>query len=202
MLRLLDFLFPPRTDEVTLRTVSTETFLALMNVRLAEKTSPATTALLPFPNAAVRAAIHEAKYHGNEHALALLGAALARYLLDSGQTGAATYLVPVPLGAARRRERGFNQVEEVARRAAALSGVHVDTSLLVRTRETHSQVSLPRQEREENMRDAFATTHAPVGAHHYLVLDDVLTTGATLQAALDPLIAAGATHVSALALAH
>ena len=202
MSRLLDFLFPPRADELALRAVSTEAFLALVSAHAAGKTSPVTVALLPFQHAAVRAAIHEAKYHGNACALALLADALAHHLLDTGQAAATTYLVPVPLGAARRRERGFNQVEEVARRAAALSGARVDTSLLVRTRETRSQVSLPRREREENMRDAFAVAHTPVAARHYIVLDDVLTTGATLQAALDPLIAAGATQVTALALAH
>lgn len=202
MLRVLDFLFPPRADEAALRTVSAEAFLAYLHPLSAGKTCPATIALLPFQQAAVRAAIHEAKYHGNAHALALLATVLARYLRDSGQANEAVRLVPVPLGALRRRERGFNQVEEVARRAAALSGVEMDTSLLVRTRETRSQVALPKEEREKNMRDAFRVARAPVTAYRYLVLDDVLTTGATLQAALDPLVAAGAAQVTALALAH
>jgi len=204
-MRLFDFLFPPRADEVILRDVSLDRFLSLLAPRLVPDTRPGTVALLPFATPSVRAAIHEAKYHGSKHAFALLGSVLADYLRDADDVGRTTSyisLVPVPLGKERLRERGFNQVEEIAKRAVQELGIQIDIGLLVRVRETQSQVSLPREKREENVRGAFTATRPADPAHTYIIIDDVLTTGATLQAAIDALTDAGATHIIPLALAH
>lgn len=201
-----DFLFPPRVDEAALRAVSTDDFLGLLSPRIVGCTTPETVSLLPFHDVRVRAAIHEAKYRGSERAYTLLGLALTEYLRDSDTIAKNVRVVPVPLGKARLKERGFNQVEEVAKRARAQlgqeSGLQLETSLLMRTRETVSQVSLPREARKENMRGAFGAAHPADPAYTYIVLDDVLTTGATLQAAIDALREAGATHILPLALAH
>lgn len=203
---LLDLLFPPRTDQRTLRGVSDDDFIALIAPQLVDYTRPATIALLPFAQAPVRAAIHEAKYHGSSRAFRRLGSIVAEYLRDADDLKPTRLnlvtIVPVPLGKQRRKERGFNQVEQVARRAARDVGIKVETDLLIRTRETTSQVSLPRHEREENMRNAFSATHPANPTHTYILIDDVITTGATLQAAIDALSAAGATHIIPLALAH
>lgn len=200
-MRLFDFLFPPRVDELALRGVSTDDFLAFMTPRLVPYTRPETVALLPFNEVRVRAAIHEAKYHGSARAFEFLAVALAEYLRDADDTRK-PIIVPIPLGKARYRERGFNQVEEIAKRAAGELGIVLDTTLLMRTRETVSQVSLPRREREENMRGAIGSQHPADPAYTYIVLDDVITTGATLQAAVDALKEAGADHIIPLALAH
>lgn len=212
MMRFLDFLFPPRVDEIAVRETSVDAFLALMAPRLAPETRPETVALLSFADERVRATIHEAKYHGNGHAFELLAAALADYLRDADDGYRKPLIIPVPLGAVRRKERGFNQVEEIARRAADELGIPVDATLLLRTRETTSQVSLKRRERERNMRGAFTTSprlRSTGGAarsidpsHTYIVIDDVITTGATLQSAIDTLASAGAEHIIPLALAH
>ena len=213
MRRFFDFLFPPRVDEVTLSGVSDDAFLASLAPRLVPETRPATGALFSFGNPAVRAAIHEAKYHGNTRAFTLLALALADYLRDADDVGRRTsyiQLVPVPLSRERQKERGFNQVEEVVRRTARELDITVNTTLLERTRETVSQVSLPREQREENMRGAFIVSPNPAvsgrkrinPSHTYILIDDVITTGATLQAALDALRSGGALHVIPLALAH
>jgi ComF family protein len=207
-MRFLDFLFPPRSDERILRGVSNDDFLAQVAPRLAAETRPETVTLLSFGAAPVRAALHEAKYRGNEYAFGLLGAALAEYLRDADSAFGKPVVVPVPLGKERRRERGFNQVEEIARRALlGLDGHFIlDATLLERVKETQTQVSLERRKREENMRGAFRVAEGaarPINpAYTYIVLDDVLTTGATLQAAVDALRAAGAEHITPLALAH
>jgi predicted amidophosphoribosyltransferase len=206
-MRFFDFLFPPRVDEALLRGVSVDDFLALVSPRLVPETRPGTLALLPFSEPRVRAAIHEAKYHGSERAFKLLGAVLAEYLQGHDDLeNRKSRIVPIPLGKERLRERGFNQVQEVSLRALKIigkdSGIELDASLLKRTRETPSQVSLPRHSREENMRGAFGAAHPLDSAYTYIVVDDVLTTGATLQAAIDALKEAGAENILAIALAH
>lgn len=198
----LDFLFPPRVDERILRDVSIDDFLTLIAPQLISETRPETVALLPFSDPRVRAAIHEAKYHGSTHAFTLLAAILVEYLRDSDEKFRHSILVPVPLGTKRMKERGFNQVEEIAKRVAEQLGGALDATLLVRTRETPSQVSLPKKEREENMRGAFLATRRADSAHTYIIIDDVLTTGATLQAAVRALHDAGAVNIILLALAH
>lgn len=223
--KLLDFIFPPRTDEIALRDVSTDDFLALVAPRLVPETRPGTVALLPYHDERVRSAIHEAKYHGSERAFQLLALSVAEYLRDADDFPKARFdlgnsdlrsnlaLVPIPLGKKRLKERGFNQVEEVACRALRSLGEGWGGALvenfLERTRETTSQVSLPRHEREKNMRGAFTTSlklrgtsHDKISKSTFVILDDVLTTGATLQAAIDALKKAGAKHIIPLALAH
>lgn len=199
---LLDFLFPLRLDERAIREVSLDAFLALVNPQLVPETRPATVALLPFSLGRVRSAIHEAKYHGSEYAFQLLGAALAEYLRDSDELGKKPVIVPVPLGKERRKERGFNQVEEIVKRAAKQLGSMVDATFLERTRDTPTQVDLPRHKRKENMRGAFKATRRAESSHTYILVDDVLTTGATLQAAIDALQEAGAENIIPIALAH
>ena len=205
-MRWLDFLFPLRTDEAVLRDISINDFLALMVPRLVPETRPGTVALLPFNNPLVRSAIHEAKYHGSERAFSFLATALSEYLCDADDVHTTrsnlVVLVPVPLGKERRKERGFNQVEEITNSAAHELDIAVNTTLLERTRETISQVSLPRQKREENTRGAFRAARHADSAYTYIIIDDVLTTGATLQAAIDALKGAGAKHIIPLALAH
>jgi len=222
MWRWLDFLFPPRADERALREVSADDFLARVAPRLAPLTRPGTVVLLPFSDHLVRAAIHEAKYHGSERAFSFLALALADYLRDADDVRVTrsdlksefsrsdlVTLIPVPLGKARQKERGYNQVEEVAKRAVRELDIKIETDLLVRARETISQVSLARHKREENMRGAFSaslklrrTSPAEIFQRTYIIVDDVLTTGATLQAAIDALKKAGAEHIIPLALAH
>ena len=201
-MRLFDFLFPPRVDEVVLRGVSDDDFLALLAPRLIPETRPGTVALLPFSDARVRSAVHEAKYHGSKHAFNLLSLALSDYLRDMDERPRRSFIVPVPLGRKRQKERGFNQVEEVAKRVAKELEIKMETDLLVRTRETVSQISLAREKREENTRGAFKATRRADPTYAYIVVDDVITTGATLQSAIDALREADAEHIIPLALAH
>ena len=197
-----DFLFPPRADEIVLRDISIDMFLTRVVPRLVRDTRPETIALLPFSDGVIRSAIHEAKYHGSGRAFEFLAAALVEYLHDNDETFRNPIIVPIPLGKGRRKRRGFNQIEEIIKRATEGLSIEVDTTLLERIRETASQVSLPRHTREENMRNAFRAARQSDPARTYIVMDDVITTGATLQAAIDALKKSGAVHVILLALAH
>ena len=74
--------------------------------------------------------------------------------------------------------------------------------MLTRTRDTQTQITLPRAKRLENMRGAFDATNQLDPSYLYIVFDDVITTGATMQAAVDALVAAGARDILPVALAH
>lgn len=104
------------------------------------------------------------------------------------------YLLPVPLSAARLRERGFNQALEIARHVAAAAGCRLAPTLAERSRDTPPQIDLPHAERARNVRGAFSCTQPLAGAE-VAVLDDVMTTGATLEELAATLKRAGAARV-------
>jgi ComF family protein len=104
-------------------------------------------------------------------------------------------LVPMPLHPQRARERGFNQVLEIAKPLAHALDIPIDFGLLSRSRNTTPQVALPLAQRHVNMRGAF-TCPQPIGGKHVALLDDVMTSGATLNEAARTLRRAGATEIS------
>jgi ComF family protein len=117
---------------------------------------------------------------------------------------AGSVLVAVPLHNARRRDRGYNQAERIAERLAALVAGCRAEPLLRKQHETVSQTRLGRQERRKNVAGAFVVAEGRTvdPATRYVVIDDVLTTGATLHACAVALRKAGADCVDAAALAH
>lgn len=145
------------------------------------------------------ALLHAIKYGGRRTLAVAAGRLLGEVLGERGVT--ADMIVPVPIHTARRRERGYNQSALLAEGLADTLGVPV-AQALVRRRYTGTQTALGAALRLQNLRDAIMP--AP-GAHvrgaHVLIVDDVLTTGATLQACAQPLIEAGARRVDAAVLA-
>lgn len=110
-------------------------------------------------------------------------------------------MVPVPLGKQRMKERGYNQVGLLAMPLAAIQGWRYSPQVLVRMRETRSQVGLSPMERKENISGAFRAVPVLAAGKVILLVDDVVTTGATLGACSEALIKAGAKHIYALTLA-
>ena len=128
----------------------------------------------------------------SELALApFLGALLAARLPRGARVD---FILPVPLSATRLRERGFNQALEIARHVAAATGCALAPQLAERSRDTPPQVDLPLVERARNVSGAFRCTRALPGAEVAL-LDDVMTTGATLDELAATLKRAGAAKV-------
>jgi ComF family protein len=147
----------------------------------------------------VDALVRGFKYHGQLPHGRVLGTLLAEAVLADAAP-LPQLLVPVPLHPSRERERGYNQAWELARVAGRLLGIPVAPTLCARTRATPPQATLDAAARRANLAAAFAV-RAPPGAAHVAVVDDVLTTGATLAAVSSALLAAGVTRVDGWAVA-
>ncbi len=149
---------------------------------------------------AVRRAIHELKYKNVRAIAALLGHWLGDYLADYPLP--AEVLVPVPLHHKRLRERGYNQSRLLARELAKLSGLPLVDGCLVRERYTTPQARTSNvDERRNNVADAFACRDRRLEGRAVLLIDDVATSGATLDACARVLKEAGAGSVWGLVLA-
>jgi ComF family protein len=154
----------------------------------------------------VRTALHELKYGGEQRLAGPLGAAIGRRWRRVGAGG--DLLVPVPVHADRRRRRGYDQAELLARAAA----VELDlpcAPILERARATIAQFDLERSARALNVSGAFRLTPEAaarrtgwaVAGRWVVLVDDVVTTGASLAACAAPLLEAGAVGVSAITVA-
>jgi len=146
----------------------------------------------------LRTAVHSLKYQGVRVLCPILGDLLRDRWSQTG--GTADIILPVPLHPTKRRQRGYNQSELLARELGTRIEVPVRVDCLARTRSTRSQVGLSVQERWENVWDAFAVTGGEVKGGRLLLIDDVYTSGATLEACAYVLRDAGADSVSALTL--
>lgn len=127
------------------------------------------------------------------HRLALADLFAERLL--AGPRPAGDLLLPLPLAPDRLRQRGFNQALEIARPLARHLGLALETTLCQRRGVTTSQASLPWKDRRKNVRHAFEC-RGDLGGAHVLVVDDVMTTGATLDEFANTLKRHGAVRVS------
>jgi ComF family protein len=157
-------------------------------------------------NGALRGLIQLLKYESVTPVAGPLGGMLAQAATEllAGGDGTVTLLIPVPLHKSRLRARGFNQAELIARAAARRlpQSAEISCTALVRQRDTVSQVGLSREERIQNVRDAFRVVHAAAVKDRELVLvDDVMTTGTTLSECARVLKQAGAKRVWAVTVA-
>jgi ComF family protein len=149
----------------------------------------------------VRRALHALKYTGERRLAKPLGEAVAARWQEAGAGG--EVLVPVPVHASRRRERGYDQAELIAAAAAATLGLPW-CAAVVRHRATIPQYRLDRRRRAANVDDAFLVRPdlgGAVAGRWMVLVDDVVTTGATLTSVAAALLAAGAVAVGAITVA-
>jgi len=141
---------------------------------------------------------------GNEAELATLLSTLLQQALRDQAAQRPDLIVCVPLSRQRLAERGYNQAWEIARLLGREMGIDARPTLLRRTRDGAHQVDLPLARRRTNLRQAFAVDAAraaSLGDRHVALVDDVMTSGATLREAASALLDAGAARVDAWILA-
>lgn len=150
----------------------------------------------------MRSSIHRFKYQGEFARGHFLGNLLADHAESTvvRRKDPVDIVVPVPLHLRRRRARGYNQAEILAKRVAERLDLRLGSGL-IGTGKTQPQVTLGRTERWENVKDAFQWKGAPLAGANVMLIDDVTTTGATLASAAMAVIAAGANGVHGLVLA-
>jgi ComF family protein len=135
--------------------------------------------------------VHELKYAGRKEIGHKLGSLFARELDESGWLKDVDYLIPVPLHPRKEWKRGYNQSYFIASGLSENRAIPVVKNQLLKIRNTASQTHKTTAERIENVRDAFLLSHPErVEGKHVLLVDDVLTTGATLEAAATALLKA------------
>jgi ComF family protein len=148
----------------------------------------------------VRTLVHAFKFGGQSSLARALGGDLARCYVDHGLD--ADVIVPVPLTVARRRDRGYNQAALLARQVSRQTGVAVAEALRRTGNAPPQAQSATAEERRRNVIGAFEVARASdIEGLRVLVVDDVATTGATLNACAVELLKAGALDVSGLTLA-
>lgn len=126
--------------------------------------------------------IHELKYKGNREAGVFLGQQLGETIKNAPLFQGIDYLVPVPLHPKREKKRGYNQSMMIARGISEATDIPIGDKYLIRVVNTATQTKKSKEERFQNVKDIFQVCHAEeLQGKHILLIDDVLTTGATLE---------------------
>lgn len=126
--------------------------------------------------------IHQLKYKGNKEAGIFLGQQIGESIKDAPLFQGIDYLIPVPLHPKREKKRGYNQSLMIAKGISEVTGIPIGDQFLVRTINTATQTKKSKEERYQNVKDIFQLQNgALLEGKHILIVDDVLTTGATLE---------------------
>lgn len=145
--------------------------------------------------------VHRFKYERNQWFEPFLAELLIERALPDLQANPVDFIIPIPLFKKRRRLRGFNQAERLGAQLAAKAGVPMQSRWLERVRDTRQQALLEPEEREDNVRKAFAFRGPALNGQRVLIIDDVLTTGFTANACARQLVKNGAGEVRVWTLA-
>lgn len=208
--KILDFLLPQSEKVCRLEKITANELVAKSR-KADEIEIPETFAVFSYKDPLVKELIWQLKYRGNEKAVKLLGEIMAdeitnfiheRELFENFQK---PLVIPIPLAPKRLKERGFNQCEFICRETLAFGiPAELASDILAKTKETPSQArTKDREERARNLRGSFTVLNPNKAAgRNIILLDDVITTGATVQEARRALLSAGARKVVAYAVAH
>ncbi len=194
---IVDTLFPPSDDARIVRAITEREIPLLYSPTHID----GVCTLSSYRDQRIRALIHEAKFQKSRRAISLLGVLLQTHREKGDFEGCV--IIPVPLSYRRLRLRGYNQVHEILKSPLCSSELNVRTDILKRIKHTSPQTEHERQTRLTNVRDAFGVAHGnAITGKHLVLVDDVVTTGATLQAAKSALAEHHPASITCIALAH
>lgn len=145
-------------------------------------------------NAQMKQSLLRYKYYGSREYGKYYAEAICRYAGAEIRNWKPDVIIPVPLHKRKKRMRGFNQAADLARRIGKILRIPVAEDIVYKVRETRSQKKLGADERKRNLRDAFRTT-CPVNGLRIVIVDDVYTTGSTVEAMTECLLENGAEAV-------
>jgi len=180
----------PRTEQADLRQNSTETAILgeptdIVRQAKAMRLEKGAAFLFFEKEHPIQQVIHRMKYEDQPRIGYFLGRQAAMEMLSAGFFEDIDLIIPVPLHPKRLRERGYNQSEYIARGISEVIGVEVDTTHLIRIKNTPKQALQKGDKRQTNVSDAFEVVHPEQLLHrHILVVDDLITTGETMRACL------------------
>ena len=162
--------------------------------------------------AMVQQLLHQLKYKGNQALGRQLGRMMGKVLQESDRFNDIDLLIPMPLHKAKERKRGYNQAEVLCEGMAEILGLPIINNAVIRVSDTETQTHKNRVERWQNMQGQFKlaqeghrqsrTPRSIIEGKHLLLVDDVITTGATLEACARVLLQAEGVRVSIATLAY
>lgn len=152
------------------------------------------------PHAETAQILYELKYKNHPEIGVVIGRMMAKELMKSGLFEDIDALVPVPLAKKRERERGYNQSLELAKGVSEVTGLPIANLVIRRTKFVGSQTKRGRWERNENVEHVFELVDDNISDQHLLLIDDVVTTGATVIACAKEMQKASNVKISVLAL--
>lgn len=146
--------------------------------------------------------LFELKYHNHPEVGKTMGRMMAEELKATSFFDGIDLIVPIPLSQKKERQRGYNQSDWIAWGISEATGIPTDTTSVVRTKSNPSQTTLDHRQRRENVRDIFAVRHPEsLEGRHILLVDDVITTGATMLSCAETIARACRVRFSVLNLA-
>lgn len=146
--------------------------------------------------------LFELKYHNHPEVGKTMGRIMAEELKATSFFDGIDLIVPIPLSRKKERQRGYNQSDWIAWGISEATGIPTDTTSVVRTKSNPSQTTLDHRQRRENVRDIFAVRHPEsLEGRHILLVDDVITTGATMLSCAETIARACRVRFSVLSLA-
>lgn len=154
------------------------------------------------PASIVQRLIHQVKYKGQQQLGIYLGKLMGLELRSSCRFKDVDLVVPLPLFKNRERERGYNQAALLAKGISDCTGIPGDPNLVKRVRSSSTQTRKSREDRWKNVDGLFRVAPLPASGLHILIIDDVITTGATLDACANAILASGSARVSIMTLAY
>jgi ComF family protein len=153
-------------------------------------------------NSVMQQLIHELKYKNNKAIGFYLGELIGKSLLNSNRFMTIDVLIPLPLFADREKQRGYNQATILCEGISSITQIPVDTKSVIRQYHTATQTHKHRDERWQNVDGSFIVKHpSSLEGKHLLLVDDVVTTGATIEAFGNAIISAANVDLSIATLA-